>query len=233
MGSTKKYYREALKDWPENDRPKEKFVAHGGAYLSDSELLAILVESGSGGKNSVDLARDLLKKFDDLSGIDSASIDELCKVNGIGNGKAIIIKAGLEIGRRFVSSSKSANSVYRSSEDVVDVYMPKMKNLKREIFKIVLLNAKNKPIKSVTIAEGGLTSSVAHPREIFNPAIRESAHAVILMHNHPTGDPEPSDEDINYTRRLVEAGKMVGIKVLDHIIIGENNYYSFSDEGNL
>jgi len=224
--------REAIKEWPEEDRPREKLLEKGPAYLSDSELLAILIGSGSSEKNALDLARELIKKFEDLEGVEDASIEELCGIRGIGVAKAISVKAGLELGRRFSASSKRIkSSPFRSSEDVIGYYFSQMKNLKREVFKIALLNARNKLIKTVTISEGGLAGTVTHPREVFNPAVRESAHGVILIHNHPSGDPGPSDDDINLTRRLVEAGELMDIKVLDHLIIGDNRYYSFADEG--
>ncbi|MBI4665964.1 MAG: DNA repair protein RadC [Nitrospinae bacterium] len=229
-GKRKYILKEAIKQWPESDRPREKLMTNGPSSLSDSELLAILIGSGSGERNAMDLARDLLKKFEDLSGLESASIEEIRKVRGIGPVKAITVKAGLELGRRFSGASKNAiSSPVRASEDVANIYLPQMKNLKKEVFRVALLNTRNKIVKTVTISEGGLAAAVVEPREVFAPAIREAASAVILMHNHPSGDPEPSDDDINLTRRLVSAGKLMNIKVLDHIVFGDGRYYSFSD----
>jgi len=226
--------KEAIKQWPENDRPREKLLRNGAASLSDSELIAILIGSGVGEKNALDLAREVLRKFEDLSGLEAASIGELRKVKGIGEVKAINIKAGLELGRRFASSGRDAvSNPVRTSEDVAKLYITQMKNLRKEMFRIALLNAKNRIIKTVTISEGGLSTAVVEPREVFNPAIRESAAGVILMHNHPSGDPEPSDDDINLTRRMTEAGKLMNIKVLDHLIFGDGRYYSFSDNGEM
>lgn len=225
---------EAIREWPESDRPREKLSAQGAAYLSDSELLAILIGSGSGKRNALDLARDILRRFETLEGVEAASVEELCEIRGIGEAKAISLKAGLELGRRFAVSSKSAKTApFRASEDVAGYYLLEMKNLRKEVFKVALLNARNRLMKTVTICEGGLSGAIAHPREVFNPAVRESAHSVILIHNHPSGDPEPSDDDITITRRLVEAGRLIDIKVLDHLIIGDNRYYSFADEGML
>lgn len=231
----KKYVlREAIKQWPESDRPREKLVKNGASALSDSELVAILIGSGSGSKNALDLARELLVKFGSLAGLETASVDEIRKTRGIGEVKAITIKAGLEMGRRFSASSGQMTSVpIRVSEDAAKIYMPQMKNMKKETFRVALLNSKNRIMKTVTISEGGLASAIVEPREVFNPAIRESASGVILLHNHPSGDPDPSDDDINLTRRLTAAGKLMNIKVLDHIIIGDGRYYSFADHEEL
>ncbi|MBI5814695.1 MAG: DNA repair protein RadC [Nitrospinae bacterium] len=231
----KKYaLREAIKQWPENDRPREKLLRNGASSLSDSELIAILIGSGVGEKNALDLARELLRTFEDLSGLEAASIGELKKVKGIGEVKAISIKAGLELGRRFSSSGRdTASTPVRASEDVAKLYQPQMKNLRKETFRVALLNAKNRIIKTVVVSEGGITAAVVEPREVFNPAIRESACGVILMHNHPSGDPDPSDDDINLTRRMAEAGRLMNIKVLDHLIFGDGRYYSFSDNGEI
>lgn len=227
--------REAIKQWPESDRPREKLVKNGASSLSDSELVAILIGSGSGSKNALDLAREILVKFDGLSGLEIASVEEIRKTRGIGEVKAITIKAGLEMGRRFAASSsgQTASVPIRVSEDAAKIYMPQMKNMRKETFRVALLNTKNRITKTVTISEGGLASAVVEPREVFNPAIRESASGVILLHNHPSGDPSPSDDDINLTRRLSAAGKLMNIKILDHIIIGDGGYYSFADNEEL
>jgi len=230
MSSRPYELRETIKKWPEEDRPREKLSTRGADFLADSELLAIIIGSGSRKKNALDLARSLLNKFDNLAGIESASMDEICSVHGIGLGKATSLKAALELGRRFTSSSASVKSYpIRTAEDVYTLYIASMKNRKKEIFSVMLLNAKNRLIKTVTISEGALTGTIVHPREVFNPAIRESANSVVFTHNHPSGDPEPSNEDIALTRRLVDAGNIMGIRVVDHLIIGDNRYYSFAD----
>ncbi|VAX23975.1 UPF0758 family protein [hydrothermal vent metagenome] len=230
MSSRPYELRETIKKWPEEDRPREKLSARGADFLADSELLAIIIGSGSRKKNALDLARSLLNKFDNLAGIESASMDEIRSVHGIGPGKATSLKAALELGRRFTSASTSVKSYpIRTAEDVYTLYIASMKNRKKEIFSVMLLNAKNRLIKTVTISEGALTGTIVHPREVFNPAIRESANSVVFTHNHPSGDPEPSNEDIALTRRLVNAGNIMGIRVVDHLIIGDNRYYSFAD----
>jgi len=230
MSSRPYELRETIKQWPEEDRPREKLTAKGADFLADSELLAIIIGSGSRKKNALDLARSLLNRFDDIAGIESASVEEILSVHGIGPGKAASLKAALELGRRFTSSAKATKAgPIRSAEDVYTLYLSSMKNRKKEIFSVMLLNARNRLIKTVTISEGALTGTIVHPREVFNPAIRESANSVVFTHNHPSGDPEPSDEDIALTRRLVDAGNIMGIRVVDHLIIGDNRYYSFAD----
>ena len=231
MAKKKKFvFKEAIKEWPESDRPREKLAEKGPAFLSDSELLATIIGSGTGGKNALDLARSLLTRFDSLGGIEAASIDEICKVPGIGFNKAVNIRASLELGRRFsMASSGSKSPPIKCAEDAFKVYQGQVKNLRKEVFSVMLVNAKHRLMKTVIISEGALNAAYVEPREVFNPAIRESAYGIILTHNHPSGDPEPSSQDINLTRRLVEAGKVVGIVVLDHIIIGDNCFYSFSE----
>ncbi|MDH4182913.1 MAG: DNA repair protein RadC [Nitrospinota bacterium] len=222
--------KEAIKQWPESDRPREKLKEKGPAFLSDSELLATIIGSGSGSKNALDLARALLLRFDSLAGIEAASLDELRSVAGIGFNKAANIRAALELGRRFAMTAGSAKSApIRTAEDAFNLYRGSAKNLRKEVFSVMLLNSKHKLIKTVLVSEGALNAAYVEPREVFNPAIRESAFGVILTHNHPSGDPEPSDQDITLTRRLVEAGKLMGIQVIDHLVIGDNNYFSFSD----
>ena len=226
--------KEAIKQWPESDRPREKLVKNGAVALSDSELVAILIGSGSGSKNALDLAREILVKFDGLSGLEIASVEEIRKTRGIGEVKAVTIKAGLEMGRRFAASSgQGASPPIRVSEDAAKLFMPLMKNMRKETFRVALLNSKNRITKTVTVSEGGLASAMVEPREVFSPAIRESASGVILLHNHPSGDPDPSDDDVNLTRRLTAAGKLINIKILDHIIIGDGRYYSFADNEEL
>lgn len=225
-------FREAIKNWPEGDRPREKLKESGPGYLTDSELLAILIGTGAKDKNALDLARDLLRRFEDISGVESASVEEIKKVDGIGEAKAVAIKAAVELGRRFVSSQKNIkSSSIRTSEDIYSHYLPSMKNLKREVFKVAMLDSRNRVIRTATVSEGGLTSAIVQPREVFSHAIKESAPGVIVMHNHPSGDPEPSSDDINLTRLLVEAGDIMNIKVHDHLIIGDGAYFSFADQG--
>jgi DNA repair protein RadC len=220
----------SVKDWPEGERPRERLIAHGPAMLSEAHLLAILIRNGKAGRTAVDLGRELLERFGSLAGIEQASIKEMCAVEGIGPAKAAEIKAAIELGRRYQKPSLAGAS-FCSSQDVVAYYRPRMKDAKKEMFRCALLDTKNKIIREEVVSVGSLTASIVHPRDTFKAAIRESAAAVIFIHNHPSGDTKPSQEDILLTRRLVQAGEVLGIQVLDHIIIGDGNHFSFKDSG--
>jgi DNA repair protein RadC len=223
---------QSIKEWPEEDRPREKLLDRGAETLTDAELLAILLRTGNAGVSALDHARLLLSQFGGIKGIDSAPAKELRTIKGIGPAKSAQLKAGLEIGRRLGREKWEAGRALRSSEDVFR-HFAELEKEKREIFYVVLLNNKNRKIREVKISEGSLTASLVHPREVFNPVIRESAAAVIFVHNHPSGDPAPSPEDIEITRRLKQVGEVMGVRVLDHVVIGRDRYYSFSDRGML
>lgn len=223
----------SIKNWPEDERPRERLIKYGEDKLSDAYLLGILIGSGdrTAKKNAVDLSRDLLATFSNFYQIDRASITELCRVKGIGTAKAVQIKAALEVGKRMSSQTSGKKEKMATSQCFVEHYTPFLKNLKKEIVKIVLLNPKLFMIKDLTISEGSLNASIVHPREVMIPAIKESAASFALIHNHPSGDPTPSQKDVEITHRLNKTGEIVGIKMLDHIIIGDNTFFSFSDEG--
>jgi len=222
-----------IKEWPEEDRPREKLLAKGPQALSETELLAIILRNGnaSTGESAVDHARLLLNQFGGLKGIDDASAGELRRVKGIGPAKIAQLKACLELARRVGNHKWRVGASLHSSEDVYHHFRDQLGNEKRELFYVVLLTNKNKKIREVKISEGSLTASLVHPREVYNPVIRESAAAVIFVHNHPSGDPAPSPEDIEITRRLKEVGEVMGVRVLDHVVIGHDRYFSFSDRG--
>lgn len=222
-----------IKDWPEEDRPREKLLDKGAGALSETELLAILLRTGnaSTGESAVDQARLLLNQFDGLKGLDSAPIADLKAIKGLGTAKIAQVKAGLELARRLGQDKWKAGEPLRSSEDVFRHFRKEFESEKREIFYVVLLTNKNRKIREVKVSEGSLTASLVHPREVYNPVIRESAAAVIFVHNHPSGDPAPSPEDLEITRRLKEVGEVMGIRVLDHVVIGRERYFSFSDRG--
>ncbi len=225
--------RKSVKEWPEDERPRERLVKFGAGSLSDAQLLAIIIRNGRGGRSAVDLGMELLERFRSLEGIAQASIHEICGkdgVKGIGKAKAAEIKAAIELGRRHQKPSLAGAS-FCSSDDVASYYRPRMKDLKKETFRCALLDAKNKIIRDEVVSIGSLTSSIVHPRDTFKAAIRESAAAVIFIHNHPSGDTKPSQEDILLTRRLVQAGELLGIQVLDHIIIGDGSHFSFRENG--
>lgn len=226
---------QTIKDWPAEDRPREKLIGKGPQALTDTELLAIVLRNGnaSTGENAIDQARALLDKFQSLTGIDQATIAELTSVKGIGPAKASQLKASLEIARRVTNRAWESGQPLRSSEDVFHHFRDALEKEKREFFYVVLLNNKNRKLRDVKISEGSLTAALVHPREVYNPVIRESAAAVIFVHNHPSGDPAPSPEDIEITRRLKEVGEVMGVRVLDHIVIGHDRYFSFSDRGML
>ena len=223
----------SIKHWPEDERPRERLAKLGGEALSDAQLLAILIGSGSSGakKSAVDICRDLLKVFGDLSNLDRTSIHELCKVKGIGLAKAAQIKAALEVGKRMASTRAGNTAKMTTSRAFVEYFAPFMKNLRKEVVKVALLDNKLKIIKDFVISEGSVNSSIVHPREVMIPAIKESATKIVLVHNHPSGDPSPSQADIEITHRVSKAGDIIGIKLLDHIIIGGTEFYSFADEG--
>lgn len=220
----------SVKHWPEDERPRERLMAYGPSTLSEAQLLAIVIRNGRAGRTAVDLGRELLDRFGSLAGIEQAGIREICEVRGIGPAKAAEIKAALELGRRYQKPSLAGAS-FCSSQDVAAFYQPRMKDLKKETFRCALLDTKNKIIREEVVSIGSLSASIVHPRDTFKAAIRESAAAVIFIHNHPSGDIRPSQEDILLTRRLIQAGDVLGIKVLDHIIIGDGQHFSFRDNG--
>jgi len=233
--------KKSVKEWPEDEQPRERLMKYGASSLSDAQLLAIIIRNGRNGRSSVDLCIELLDKFKSLEGIAQAGFDEICGkkhgVKGIGPAKAAELKAAIELGRRWYKTPShvhEAPEAFCSSQDVINHFQQTMKGLKKEVFNCVLLNTKNRALKVIKVDEvsvGSLTASLVHPRETFKAAIRESAAAVIFIHNHPSGEIKPSHEDILLTRRLVHAGEVLGIQVLDHIIIGDGAHFSFRENG--
>ncbi len=225
----------SIRNWPDSEKPRERLLRMGAEYLSDAELLAIIIGSGSfsSGMNAVETARALLNKCEGLERIGKAVPEELMAIKGIGPTKASKLLAAFEISRRLASRNASPGVRILSSKDVFEFLNGKLSGQKKEYFYTLLLNGKNRILRCETVSIGSLTSSIVHPRESFLPAIKYSAAAVIFAHNHPSGDPTPSQEDRLITRRLFEAGEILGIKVLDHVIIGDNNYYSFADNNDL
>jgi DNA repair protein RadC len=222
-----------IKNWPEEDRPREKLIERGPQSLTETELVAILLRTGRAGQSALDCARTLLAQLGGLKGLDHALAAEIAAVKGIGPAKSAQVKAGLELGRRLAREKWESGRALKSAEDVYRDFSDRLAKEKREMFYVVLLTNKNKKIREVKISEGSLTASLVHPREVFNPVIRESAAAVIFVHNHPSGDPAPSPEDIDITKRLKQVGEVMGVRVLDHVVIGHGKYYSFSDKGML
>lgn len=217
--------------WPQTERPRERLLAKGPEALSDANLLAILLRTGRRDASAVQVALELLDRLGGLGGLAACGTDELCTIPGIGPAKAAQLKAALALGRRSLAAPLSTGTRISSSADLYKHFHPLLREVKHELFKVVLLDAKNVVIREVTVSEGSLTLSIVHPREVFALAVRESAAAVILLHNHPSGDPTPSGEDRQLTSRLVEAGRLLGIRVVDHVILGDGRYVSFADEG--
>lgn len=209
--------------------PREKMLKDGVESLSNVELIAVLLRTGSKNKSVMELADELLKMDNEgIRFLKNASIEELCEIDGIGISKASLIKAGLELGVR-VAESEVIRYQVKNPWDIYKYYMESMRYLKEEVFKTVLLNTKNEIITDIDVSHGTLNSSLVHPREVFKNAIKKSANKIILIHNHPSGNVEPSNEDIYVTDRLIECGKIIGIEIIDHIIIGDGIYFSFKE----
>ncbi|TFB09247.1 JAB domain-containing protein [Candidatus Atribacteria bacterium MT.SAG.1] len=220
-----------VKDWPDEERPRERLVKYGVEYLTDAELLGIILVSGYQGKTSVELAKDLLSETKTLRKLDALSFTEVKSFKGIGLAKFAQIKAAMEIGKRLLRETSLPKKKVHNAVDLVNYYGPCMRDLKKEKFKAILLDVKNKIIRDIEISEGSLTESIVHPREVLKEIIKESAASVIFLHNHPSGESNPSKNDLDTTERLVEACNIIGVKVLDHIILGEDNHFSFAQEG--
>ncbi|MDD4801810.1 MAG: DNA repair protein RadC [Syntrophomonas sp.] len=223
-------YNTLIKDMPTNMRPREKLLAHGENTLNNHELLAIILGKGTKEISALELANRLLDTYKGLRRLQEVSLEELRQEKGIGLAKAASIKAALEIGRR-ISIDVEIRNLIRSPLDVQKTLVQEMRVYDREHFVVLYLDRKGGLIVKEDISVGGLHSSIVHPREVFKTAVKRSAASIILAHNHPSGDPAPSREDIEITRRLVEAGHIMGIEVLDHVIIGENVYCSLKEKG--
>ncbi len=217
--------------WPKNERPRERLLQDGPQHLTEAELLGILLGKGTRNKTAIDLARELLERYESLQKLFSRSPLELTTVKGIGIAKAAILSAAFELVRRIQSQKGADRPLFKRSSDVAKTYLPLMRDLRKEVFKVLLLNRANRFIKEVFISEGTLDASIVHPRDVFREALLEPAAGVILIHNHPSGNPSPSEEDLRITRQLVEAGRLLGIKVYDHVILAGEDYRSLADEG--
>jgi DNA repair protein RadC len=223
-----------IKKWPKKERPRERLLQHGADSLTEAELLGILIGKGTRNKTAIDVARQLLDRYESLQELFSRSPSELMKIKGIGSAKAAILSAAFDLVRRVQSQKfqgQAKKPTFKRSVDVASYYLPLMRDLRKEVFKVLLLNRANRLIKEVTVSEGTLDASVVHPREVFREALLEPASSVILIHNHPSGNATPSEEDLRLTRQLVEAGRLLGIKVHDHIILAGEGHRSFADEG--
>jgi DNA repair protein RadC len=220
-----------VKELPIDDRPREKLSLRGAQSLTDAELIAILLRTGMKGKSVIQVAQELLVKFDNLNLLSLQTAEAIKKFPGIGKDKTSALIAAFEIGRRADSQKKwFSNKKITSPSDIADIFIPILRDEIKEKFFVICLNSANKIIKYELISVGNLNSSVVHPREVFKVAIENNSASIILLHNHPSGNTEPSNEDITLTKKMVEAGKIFDIQVFDHLIIGGNNYTSFVDK---
>ncbi|MBM3435126.1 MAG: JAB domain-containing protein [Bacteroidetes bacterium] len=232
MENSKNY--SPIKHWAEDDRPREKLLLKGRSVLSDAELLAILMGSGSRNESAVDLAKRILRHANDnLIELSKLGVSELKKFKGVGEAKAICIIAAMELGKRRRGAEVLDKKKITSSRDVFEYFIGILGDNNYEAFYILLLNRANKVIRDIQISEGGFTGTVADPKKIFKIALEYSATSVVLCHNHPSGNIQPSDADIKLTHKLKSAGDMLDLPVIDHIIIGDEKYFSFADEGKL
>lgn len=216
-----------IKDLPKQNRPRERFLKHGPEALSDSELFAIFLRVGNKEENAVEMSDRLINEYG-LNNLFDCSLKELQKIKGIGPSKAMQILAMAELGKRY-SQSKNPVKKISHAKDVFDLFHERLKDKKQEEFHVLMLNNKNHIIKEQIIYKGTLDAAIVEPREIFKEALRNSAAKIILVHNHPSGDPQPSDEDVEVTRRLIETGKILNIQVLDHVIIGNGGYFGLKE----
>jgi DNA repair protein RadC len=225
-------HKYSIKQWAKDDRPREKLLLNGAENLSNSELLAILIHNGSKEKSAVDLAKEILKLGkDNLGELGKLSITALMKIKGIGEAKAITIAAALELGRRRQTAAPLGKPVVSSSADIAEYLKTKLKDYRHEVFAVLFLNRANKINHFEIVSEGGITGTVADPRIILRKALEQDAVNIILCHNHPSGSLKPSRADEQLTAKIKEAARFIDITVLDHIIVSEDGYYSFADEG--
>jgi DNA repair protein RadC len=222
----------SIKSWAEEDRPREKLSGQGRRALTDAELIAILIGSGSRTESAVELSKRILHHYDnDLNKLGKAGISELCKFKGIGEAKAISIIAALEIGRRRGDTEIKVLDEVKSSRDGYNIMRRHLMDLNHEEFWIMLIGRSSKVIAKELVSKGGLSGTVADPKIIYHMALQHQASAIIMVHNHPSGNLKPSREDLMLTKKIADAGRMLDINVLDHLIITDNGYFSFGDEG--
>ena len=224
-------YHLRINELPASERPRERLKESGPASLSNSELLAIILRTGTAAENVLGLASRLLSRFGGLVGLARASLSELCAERGVGQAKAAQLKAALELGRRLSSTHPEERAVVRTPQDVANLLMAEMGFLDQEQLRVVLLTSKNQVISIPDVYKGNVNTSLIRPSELFREAVRENCPAIIVVHNHPSGDPDPSPEDIAVTEQIVAAGRVLDIEVLDHIIIGGQRYVSLKERG--
>ena len=224
-------YTPMIRDLPVDLRPRERMLYAGASALHDAELLAIILRVGIKGQSAVRLGEQLLVEFGGLAGVAQATFEELCRKRGVGEAKATQIKAALELGRRLAVVSPQSRPQVRSPADVANLLMLEMSLLEQEHLRAILLDTKNNLLRVATVYTGSLNTAVVRVGEVFREAIRANCASIIVVHNHPSGDPTPSPEDVRVTEMLVEAGKLLDVAVLDHVVIGRNRYVSLKERG--
>ncbi|HEY3067019.1 MAG TPA: DNA repair protein RadC [Methylomirabilota bacterium] len=220
-----------MERWPVGERPRERLYWNGPGALADAELLALQLGSGTRGRSAVDIAREMLAAYGSLAEVAGREAAELAQQRGVGPTRAARLVATFEITRRLRARTPGARTVLSAPADVYAAYAPLMEDLKREVFRVALLDAQNALLRDRVVSEGTLSASLVHPREVFKPAILESAASVILLHNHPSGDPTPSREDIRLTRQLAECAHLLDLRLHDHVVIGKGRYVSLAERG--
>ena len=225
-------YHPLIRDMPQGERPRERLKHYGARYLSNTELIAILLRTGLPGENVLSLASRLLSTFNGLSGLGSSTFAQLCAERGLSEAKVCQLLAGLELGRRFASLAPEERVVIQSPQDVANLLAAEMSSFDQEHLRVLLLNTKNQVLNTVEVYVGNVNSSIVRPAEVFRPAVRDNAPSVIVVHNHPSGDPTPSPEDVAITRDLVQAGKLLSIDLLDHVVVGSGGrFVSLNQKG--
>lgn len=232
MTKTKNKKSSGISKWPVDDRPREKLLKKGARSLSNSELLAILLRTGMPGVSAIDLARDVLKKFGTFRNMIQTDARDWKDFKGLGSAKVAHIQAALEIGRRFREDEQIAGKQkIKSAKDIVEILMPQMRDLKTEVFKVVHLDSNNRIIDIEDSAIGTVNHAMPIVREIIHSALQKFAASIICVHNHPSGEITPSPQDKSFTKELLDAGRLMNVKLIDHVILGNNEYFSFADEG--
>lgn len=226
--------KKSIKDWAPDDQPREKMIAKGKSALSNAELLAILLRTGDIGTSAVELSRSILDSVgNDLIALSNLTLDDLMQHKGIGEAKAITIMAALELGKRRRAAEASLPTEVKDSKDSYERFLPYIEDMRQEHFMVLYLNQSNHALKVECISHGGTTTVIADPKIIFKNALNIGATCIVLGHNHPSGNPRPSEDDRQLTKKLVAAGKLLDINVIDHIVIGNERYYSFRDHGEM
>jgi DNA repair protein RadC len=222
-----------IREWPPEERPRERLYHKGAEALADAELLAIQLGTGGPGRSAVAVAREMLVEYGSLSELAARGVGEIAGLAGVGRAKAVRLAAAFELTRRLRSRTADPRPVLGSPEQVYARYGPLMEDLRKEVFRLALLDAQNALLKDVVISEGTLSASLVHPREVFKPAIVESAASIILVHNHPSGDPNPSREDVRLTQQLVECAALLDLRIHDHVVIGHGRFASLAEQGDM